>query len=222
VDNTLDFPAAFDDPHLFGPFFQGPSWDGWRAIGRAADALPMTPQQLITFGELAGGREPPKRRVRELWVAAGRRAGKGSFVSARATFASLQHYEGLRPGETPTIVCLAVDKQQARIILRYIKGFFEQIELLQGLVERETADGLLLTNGCEILVMTNSLRAVRGRTIVFAVLDEVAFFRSDESVNPDHEVYNAIVPAMVTIPNSMLVAISTTHRRDGLLYRARP
>jgi hypothetical protein len=217
MDN-LDFPTAFDDPRLFGPFFAGPSWDAWRAIIRAVDALPMTTQQLATFNELAGGREPPKRRPRELWIAAGRRAGKDSIASAMATLAALQTYEGLRPGETPTIACLAVDKPQARIMLKYVKGYFEQIELLHGLVERETQDGLLLTNGSEIVVMPNSLRAVRGRTIVFAVLDEVAFFRSDESVNPDFEVYAAIVPAMVTIPNSMFVAISTTHRADGLLY----
>jgi hypothetical protein len=215
---SIDFATAFDDPNLFGPFFAGPSWDAHRAINRAVDALPMTPEQLITFGELSGGREPPKRRPREIWYAAGRRSGKDSVISARGTFASLQTYEGLRPGETPTIACLAVDKAQARVILRYIRAYFEQIELLHGLVERETQDGFLLNNGCEIVVMPSSLRAVRGRTIVFAVIDEVAFLRSDESVNPDTEVYNALVPSMVTIPNSMFVAISTTHRADGLLY----
>ncbi len=78
----INLADAFDDPHLFGPFFNGPSWDAHRAIIRAANALPMTPQQLITFGELAGGREPPKRRVKELWIAAGRRAGKDSVASA--------------------------------------------------------------------------------------------------------------------------------------------
>jgi hypothetical protein len=216
--NTMDFPTAFDDPNMFGSFFQGPSWNGWRAINRAAYASPLTPQQLIMFGELGGGREPPKKRVRELWIGAGRRAGKDSVVSAMATFAGLQRYDGLRPGESPVIACLAVDRSQARIILKYIKGYFERIELLHGMVERETADGLLLTNGCEILVMANSFRAVRGRTIVFACLDECAFFRSDESANPDVELYNALVPAMATIPNSKLVGITTLHRRDGLVY----
>jgi hypothetical protein len=216
--NTMDFPTAFDDPNLFGPYFQGPSWDGWRAINRAAYALPLTPQQLIMFGELAGGREPPKRRVRELCVAGGRRSGKDSVISAMATLASLQTYTGLRPGEAPTVMCLAVDKQQARIVLKYIKGFFDSIELLQGLVARETQDGLELTNGCEIVVMTNSHRAVRGRTIVFAVLDEAAFFRSDESANPAAETYAAITPGMATIPGAMIAIISSVHRREGLFH----
>ena len=218
IIGTIDFATAFDDPLLFGPFFFGPSWDAWRAVIRAAHALPMTPQQLITFGELAGGREPPKRRVRELWVAAGRRSGKDSVISAMETTAALQPYEGLRPGESPSLMCLAVDKQQARIVLRYIKGYFSEIELLQGLVARETQDGLDLTNGAEIVIMPNSYRAVRGRTVAFACLDECAFFRSDESANPAAETYGAIVPGMATIGDAMLVGISSVHRRDGLLY----
>jgi hypothetical protein len=215
----INIADALDDPHLFGPFFSGPSWDGWRAIIRAANALPMTPQQLVTFGQLAGGRDPPKRRVRELWVAAGRRAGKDSVASASATVAALQPYEGLRPGEPPTILCLACDKPQARIILRYIRGYFEQIELLQGLVARETADGLELTTGAEILVMANSFRSVRGRSYACVIFDEAAFFRDETSANPDFETYNAVVPGMSTIPGSMLIGISTVHRRAGLLYQ---
>ena len=135
-----------------------------------------------------------------------------------ATTAALQTYQGLRPGEAPTIMCLAVDKPQARIVLRYIKGYFERIELLQGLVARETEDGLELTNGAEIVVMPNSFRAVRGRTVAFSCLDECAFFRSDESANPAAETYGAIVSGMVTIPGSMLTGISSVHRQDGLLY----
>jgi hypothetical protein len=213
----IDIVTALDDPALFGPFFHGPSWDGWRAILKAAHALPMTERELELFRAVAE-RDPPKKRVRELWVAAGRRAGKDSIVSAMATVAALQPYTGLRPGEAPTVMCLAVDKQQARIVLRYIKGFFERIELLQGLVERETADGLELKTGAEIVIMPNNFRAARGRTVVFACLDECAFFRSDESANPAAETYGAITPGMATISGAMLAGISSVHRRDGLLY----
>ena len=178
----------------------------------------MSPEQLLTFGELAGGRDPPKRKVRELWVAAGRRAGKDSLASAFATVAALQTYEGLRPGEPPTILCLACDKPQARIILRYIRAYFEEIELLQGLVERETQDGFELSNGAEILVLSNNYRSVRGRSYACVVLDECAFFRDESSANPDVETYNAVLPSMSTISDAMLVVITTVHRRDGLVY----
>jgi hypothetical protein len=54
--------------------------------------------------------------------------------------------------------CLACDRAQARIVLNYIKGYFAKIPMLAALVERETAEGLDLTNGVEIIVATNSFR----------------------------------------------------------------
>jgi hypothetical protein len=71
--NIID---VMNDEEAFAPWFDGPSWDAWRIILRAAYCLPMTPQELIAFGELAGGRSPPSKRVRELFVVGGRRGGK--------------------------------------------------------------------------------------------------------------------------------------------------
>ncbi len=50
------------------------------------------------------------------------------------------------------------------------------------------------------------------------VLDEVAYWRSEESANPDVAVYNALAPGLVTLPQSILVGISTVYRRSGLLF----
>ena len=144
--------------------------------------------------------------------------GKDSVTSAMRTTAALQPRTGLRPGKSPSLMCLAVDRQQAKIVLKYVKGYFERIELLHGLVARETADGLDLVSGAEISVMPNNFRAVRGRTIAFACLDECAFFRDDTSANPANEVYGAIVPGTASIDDAMVVGISSVHRRDGLLY----
>ena len=47
--NIID---VMNDEEAFAPWFEGPSWDAWRIILRAAYCLPMTPQELITFGEL--------------------------------------------------------------------------------------------------------------------------------------------------------------------------
>ena len=60
----LSIIDAMEAPDGFQPWFEGPSWNPWKAVLKGAFALPMTPQELITFGELAGGRAPPKRRVR--------------------------------------------------------------------------------------------------------------------------------------------------------------
>jgi hypothetical protein len=210
--------AAIDDPQLLGRGFVGESWSTWRAVLRAAEGLPLNRHQRRAFAAVAG-RDPPKRRVRELWCIAGRRSGKDSIASAIAAAASLGEYaQYLRPGERATVLCLACDRAQARIVARYIAGYFREIPLLAPLVERETDDGLELTNGVEIVVGTNSFRAVRGRTIVCVILDECAFYRDEESANPDFETYNAVLPGLVTLPGAMLVGISSPYRRSGLLF----
>ncbi len=49
-------------------------------------------------------------------------------------------------------------------------------------------------------------------------MDEVAFWRSETTANPDVETYQALVPSLATIPGAMLIGISTPYRRAGLLW----
>jgi hypothetical protein len=211
--------AAIADPALLGPFFAGPSWATWRAVLRAAYHEPLSAQELALFNAVAGDREPPRRRVKELVVIAGRRSGKDSIASALATVAATEDFSlFLRPGERASILCLAVDREQAKIVHRYIAGYFHSLPLLRPLVERETDDGLELVNGVEIIIATNSYRSVRGRTIACSIFDEAAFWRDEESANPDTETYAAVRPGMVTLPNSILVIITTAYRKSGLSY----
>jgi hypothetical protein len=158
--------------------------------------------------------------VKELWIIAGRRAGKDSIASLIAAwFGAFVNYDNLlRPGETANVMCLAVDRPQAKIVLGYTKGYFDRIQMLRGLVTRETQDGLELSTGVDLTVMASNFRSVRGRSIALAILDEVAFFRSEESANPDSETYAALVPGLATIPGSMLIGMSSPHRRSGLLF----
>jgi hypothetical protein len=166
-------------------------------------------------------RAPPKRRVRELWAVVGRRGGKDSVASAVACFASgfIDYKKVLRPGERASVLCLAVDKAQASIVEKYTRAYFTDIPLLRGQVTRETADGLLLKTGAELDVLASNFRNVRGRSIACVVMDEVAFWRSETTANPDVETYQALVPSLATIPGAMLIGISTPYRRAGLLYQ---
>jgi hypothetical protein len=202
---------------LLGNAFQGVSWATWRAVLRAAEGLPLDDIQLAQFHAVAE-RDPPTRRVRELWAIVGRRGGKDSIASAIATAAAMGDYRAqLRPGERATIMCLACDRAQAPIVARYITGYFRGNPLLAPLVERETDDGLELSTNVEIVVATNSFRAVRGRTIC-AIFDETAYWRDETSATPDFETYSAVVPGLITMPHAMLVGISTPYRRSGLLF----
>jgi hypothetical protein len=228
VPIEADVIAAMDG--TFSEWFAGPSWNGWRAILKAAFALPMNDEELGFFGEVAGGRAPPTKRVRELWIIGGRRGGKDSIASliiahAAAIFDGRRRQiagiplPAMRRGERASIFCLARDRDQSRIALSYVKSYFEEIPELAEMVTRETRDGLELRNGADIIVATNDFRGVRGRSVLIAVLDEVAFFKDETSSSPDVELYAAVKPGMLTLADrAMLIGISTPHKKSGLLW----
>jgi hypothetical protein len=222
--NIID---AMDGP--FADWFAGQSWARWRAILKAAYALPMTDAEIDLFREVAE-REPPSKRVRELWVVGGRRGAKSAISSLVVAFASTQ-FDGrrrqiggitlpaLRRGERATALCFGVDRDTARIVLRYVQSYFSDIPELKPMVTRETRDGFELANGVDILIGTTDFRSVRGRAVLCCVMDEVAFFKDENSASPDTELYNAVTPGMLTLKDqAMLVAISTPHKKSGLLW----
>jgi hypothetical protein len=219
---SLDIVAAMDHPALFAPWFRGgASWNGWRAVLKAAYGLPMSDQEREFFHTVAE-REPPVRRVKELWVIAGRRAGKDSIASLITAHAAMffEHRERLRPGERVLCAALACDREQSRIVLNYTRSYFTDIPPLAAMIRRETSSGFELSNGVDVAVATNSFRNVRGRSILCAVLDECAFFSAEGSSNPDEELYAAIRPGMATLADdALLVAISTPYRKGGLLFK---
>jgi hypothetical protein len=214
---VIDF---LDGRSLLGPHYAGVSWDRWRAVLRATFALPMTAGDLALFNEVAGGRAPPKKPVRTLVSIVGRGGGKDSIAAALATFvACTGDFRRLRAGEKAVVLCLAVDRQQARIVFGYIRAFFEEIPALRGLVGGKIGDDQIkLRTGAQIKVATNSFRSVRGWTICCAIYDEVAFWWSEDYANPDVEVDTAVSPGLMRFPGSLKILISSANRRAGLLY----
>jgi hypothetical protein len=70
-------------------------------------------------------------------------------------------------------------------------------------------------------VVTRSYRTVRGRSVCVAILDELAFWRDDNSANPDTEVLNAIRASMATFgSDAMVIAGSSPYSRRGVLWDA--
>jgi hypothetical protein len=218
----MNIVQCLDDPNLFGPWFAGPSWATWRAVLKGAFRIEMDAEERALFRGVAA-RDPPRHRVRQLVIVAGRRAGKDSIASAICAYAAgFTDYraEGLlRPGEAASVMCLAVDKQQASIIQKYTAAYFDKVPLLKPLVTRETSDGFELSTGSELIVLASNFRNIRGRSVACCVMDEVGFWRSELTQTPDTEAYAALMPSLMTIPNSMLIAISTPYRRSGLLYQ---
>jgi hypothetical protein len=103
-------------------------------------------------------------------------------------------------------------------LLRHVPILFRYIATLKAMVTAIGGDYNELCNDVAE-VHTNSFRAVRGRSILCAVLDEVAFFRDENFASPDTEVDAAISPGLARVPGSIKVLISSVHKRSGLLYQ---
>ena len=213
---------AMDDPNLFARWFKTPSmWVAWRTFIKALFALPMSPQDMATYRGCTQRIIAPTKPVRECWLAVGRRGGK-SFILALiavylACFCNYRRY--LAPGERGTVMIIAADRKQARVILRYVRGFLHEIPMLKAMIERETAEGFDLNNHVTIEIGTASFKRTRGYTLVCALGDEIAYWQIDEeAAEPDRAVLDALRPGMATIPNSMLLCASSPYAKRGALW----
>jgi hypothetical protein len=206
---------------FFPQEFAGDSWKPWLAFFPALYGMELDDYAYAMFQQCTSRTERPKGAYREAWVIAGRRAGKSRVAAFTAVFmAVFRDYRGVTArGETPIVMLLAADKSQAQVIFKYILGFFEH-RLLRPLIKRQTSEVLELTNGVSIEVHAASYRGVRGRTVVCCICDEMAYWRSDESTNPDVEVLNALRPSMITIPGALLLVVGSPYARRGSLYDA--
>ena len=198
--------------------FPGNTWGRWLAVLRAAWGIKLSPEDESLFREIAGGRSPPMAKVRELWVLAGRRSGKDAAASAILATTALQNWNPfLRPGERASCVCLASTVEQAQIINRYVRSYFEQGPLAR-FVTAQTDDVLQLSTGAEIIIAAGNFRSIRGKAVAIAVLDEICFWRGTDAANSDVELLAALTPALETLPGSMLVGISSPFKRSGVAY----
>jgi hypothetical protein len=214
---------AISDPHLFRPFFKDrSSWEAWFAFIAAAFALDMDAEALDIFRKCTGRTDPPVDVAREVYLVVGRRGGKSRILALIAVWLAtfIDHSACLAPGEIGVVQVLAADRRQAKVILRYVKAFLAQVPLLARIIVGETQDGVSLSNNINIETTTASFRSVRGRTVVAALLDELAFWQSEDSANPDTEVLAAIRPSMATVPNAMLLCASSPYARRGVLFNA--
>jgi hypothetical protein len=208
-------------PELAGAEFSGPTWATWRMIARLidGDAALLTSEERTLALELTGRTVLPTEPPREVYVGAGRRAGKSRFGALVATWLAAGKYPLLSRGETAGVAHVAPDRKQAALDLDYAKGLIEGSEMLRAELAGSTADTLTFKHRTELQVVTASYRTSRGRTLAGAVIDESAFLRAEDSALPDIELARALRPALLTL-NGLMLVISSPHRKVGLLYAA--
>jgi hypothetical protein len=212
------------NPKLFGSlprFKRLDSWSCWLVVLKAIFGLTMTDEDLLIFQRYTGRLQPPLGGSKETYLIIGRRGGK-SFISALITCfiaCFIDFTPFVTVGETLAVMCLARDKEQARIVFRYVKAILNHVPALRGMIVDQRTDEIELTTGVTIMVKASDFGGVRGPTIACVVADEVAFWPS-QGANPDDEVLSAIRPAMATIPDAKLLCISTGYAQTGALFDA--
>ncbi len=205
---------------LIGALWHTPGYAAWRAFVAALFTQKLAADELGAFTQCTGLRDQGETKYREAWLPIGRRGGKSRALALIAVYLAVceDWTPYLVPGERGHIVVLAAQTKQARVIMNYVKAALGD-ERLKGLVERDLAETIDLAGQVTIEVVTASISAVRSRTILCALCDEIAFWRSDEtSANPDAEILNALRPAMATIPGALLLAASSPYARKGQLW----
>ncbi len=216
----MNILQAMADKALFAPHFKGDTWKPWEAFLAALFGLPMDDAAHALYSAHTGRTEPPAAPFKEAALVIGRRGGKSRVLATIAVYlATFRSYEEfLAPGEVATIAIIAADRKQARSIFRYILGLMENIPMLAGMVTDQTADTITLSNRVVIEIATASFRVTRGYTFAAVLADETAFWRTDDSVNPDVEIFRALRPGLSTIPGSILLNASSPYRKAGVLY----
>ena len=168
---------------------------------------------LAIYRKHTGRDAVPHQQSNEAWVIAGRRSGKSLISALIAVYlACFREYgDVLAPGEVGTIMVIASDRRLARVVFGFINGFLDSVAMLRAMVSSRTQESIALTNRVRIEVHTASLRAVRGYKVIAAILDEVPFYRTGDSANPDQEILTALRPAMAEVPNGLLRAVVSYH-----------
>jgi phage terminase large subunit-like protein len=180
---------------------------------------PLDPADIPLFKTLTGLDRTPTKPVEEFIGVIGRRGGKSRSISVIATYiASLCAHPSLVAGERGVVLVIAPDQRQADICLDYIHANFQHSPMLSQLVESRAARTLRLNNGVDVEVRSSDFRRLRGPTYCAVIADEVAFWHSDFSTNPDTEILNAVRPGLATTRGPMFL-ISSPYARRGELWR---
>jgi hypothetical protein len=206
------FRGAIRDPSTF---------TAWQAFLSALFALPMSEQEAELFRACTGRTNLPTTPSSEAWLCCGRRSGKSFMMALVAVYLAVfkDYSEYLGIGERATVMVVAADRKQARVVMRYVRGLL-RLPVFAKLVDKEATESFDLTNRVTIEVHTASIKSVRGYTIVAALCDEIAFWPQEESCAPDFEILDSIRPAMSTIPGAMMLCASSPYARRGALWDA--
>ena len=190
-------------------------------ILKGMDGDPLSAEELDVWRQITGRTSYPAKRFNNVTVVGGAGGGKDSFIVVPATLhaAFFGGYEArLISGQTGVASIVAQDKDAARITLGYIKAVIEDSPLLMSMVDDILTDEIRLQNRMLIKVYPCTMRTQRGASIMFACMNEVAYYRWEGAADSDVEIESSIRRGM-RFPNARVLKVSTAYLPDGILWR---
>ncbi len=197
-------------------------------------------------------REQDGRERRELVLILGRRSGKSALAAVFAAYEIYkllkrghpQAYYGMPSGSEIRILDIANDKEQASIVYNDIQNHIQAIDYFKSNIAHDTQTYLKFRtendrkkfgpegNGTINATFKSSIaKGLRGRGIICAILDEIAFF-VDNGKSSAERVYKAIKPSIAQFARKdkktrkavgdtegRIILISSPDAKEGFFYK---
>ena len=171
-----------------------------RALHRVIYGLELNQQEEDLYHQCTGRQAAyvPGHAFQEVTVIAGRRAGKDSRIACplvlfEAIFGGYEHELGV--GELGLIPLIAQDEKGTEVAFNYIAAYLEGSALLKRMRLEELKYAIRLSNRMTIRVFACTPKSLRGWSIPAAIMDEVAFFRTEAGALVDLKMQQSIKPA---------------------------
>jgi hypothetical protein len=214
----LSFEMAFDT--AFKDAMADFDATAWRPFLRALDGDAPRPDQREMFEQCTGRTVPFTSPPRTAQACCGVRSGKSKIGALLgATAACFWDHRYLSRGERAKVMLISQTRDQAQVLRDYVLALLESNPVTKALIDGERSEIIRLNNGCDIQITHASFRSVRGFTCPLIVADEVAFWRDTEtSTNPAKEIFRALAPRQATVPQPLMLSISSPFSKEGHFY----
>ncbi len=191
------------------------SWRSWLALDKVIFGEKLTNEEFKLYKKCCQRETIPDQGFEEIYVNCGRRGGKSFNAALIAIYLALFYdwTQYLSRGEPGFIFLVATDRTQAKVILSYIEGILQDFP---GTVKKIKTLEIELNNGIIISIRPASFRSGRGYSTLCVIMDELAFWRSEESANPAQEVVSSFLPTLVE--GGKLIGLSTPYSRKGYFW----
>jgi hypothetical protein len=233
----VPFELAISDPKLLGKHWQTLSTPQ-QVVLKAFYGLKLTDEELMHWSVLQGSCtidelgyttswEPVPYKPKEydtLVLNVGRRSGKTDRIMSTAFAYEVTlggHAQYVRPGQEFKALFVAQTIDDAVRNMQFPRLNLEESPLLKEAFDGAPLDRIIrLRNGIEIVAEPPTIKSSRGHAIPVVLLDEFAFWYTNEgAANPDYEVLAAVRYSMAQFPHAKKLLGTTPWVEEGLAFK---